>query len=267
MPILTGTGILFQSANYIDADAQSYVDAIIAAGANVSDTQLSRISGFYTAAKEGGYYTSLKRLYLPIWGVVAANAIDMITLASGTFNGGVTHGAGFVQGNGSTGWFDYNTTLGNLSITRENAFIGYLMKTPDTRTGTRAISGAYSGATRTLDIRKASDTSISSRNHNSTASLTTIDKNDQLGIAIFGRNNTVDGYIRIRRSTLVYNIDTTVSAISGALSTANIAALAYNGNSFPVTTFTEPTDAELGSYFVGDSMSSAIGLINTFKKD
>jgi len=124
MPILTGTGILFQSANYIDADAQSYVDAIVAAGANVSDTQLSRISGFYTAAKEGGYYTSLKRLYLPIWGVAAANAIDMIGLTSGTFNGGVTHGAGFVPGNGTTGKFSFDISplTSGLTISDGAAF-------------------------------------------------------------------------------------------------------------------------------------------------
>jgi len=105
-----------------DPDAGAYIDAIVAAGATVSDTQRTAIGDFYTSAKADGYYTSLKRLYLPIWGVAAANAIDMIGLTSGTFVGSVTHSAGYVQSNGTTGYFNAGTaaaagiSVGSCSI-------------------------------------------------------------------------------------------------------------------------------------------------------
>ena len=89
-----------------DADANAYIAAVEGAGVSVSATQRGAIDDFYVAAKADSYYTSLKRLYLPIWASAAANAIDMIGLTSGTFNGTVTHAAGYVQGDGSTGYFD-----------------------------------------------------------------------------------------------------------------------------------------------------------------
>jgi hypothetical protein len=52
-------------------------------------------------------------MYLPIWASAAPNAIDMIALGSGTFNGTVTHAAGYVEGDGSTGYFDPGAS-GNL---------------------------------------------------------------------------------------------------------------------------------------------------------
>jgi len=94
----------------MDADAAAYVDAVEAAlGSNVTTTQRRAIDTFIKGEKAASRYTLLKRLYLPIWGQAAANAIDMISLTSGTFNGTVTHAAGYVQGNGSTGYFNAGT--------------------------------------------------------------------------------------------------------------------------------------------------------------
>ena len=104
-----------------DADALAYVAAVRAAGGTVSGAQQTAINTFYVDAKAGSYYTSLKRLYLPIWGVAAANAIDMIGLTSGTFNGSVTHASGYVQGNGSTGYFDIGASP--ISIGANNGSI------------------------------------------------------------------------------------------------------------------------------------------------
>lgn len=90
----------------LDGDAAGYIDAVVAAGGTVSSTQKSAIDTFIKTGKSDGWYSSLKRLYLPIWGAAAPNAIDMIGRTSGTFNGTVTHTAGYVQGDGSTGYFD-----------------------------------------------------------------------------------------------------------------------------------------------------------------
>jgi hypothetical protein len=90
----------------LDPDARAYIAAVETAGGTVSATQRTAVSDFYRAGKSAGWYSSIKRLYLPIWAAAAPNAIDMIGLTSGTFNGTVTHSAGYVQGDGSTGYFD-----------------------------------------------------------------------------------------------------------------------------------------------------------------
>jgi len=97
----------------LDPDAKGYIDAVVAAGGTVSGGQKSAINTFYKTGKSEGWYSSLKRMYLPIWAAAAPNAIDMTSLTSGTFNGTVTHAAGYIQGNGTTGYFDPGAS-GNL---------------------------------------------------------------------------------------------------------------------------------------------------------
>jgi len=147
--ILSGTGIIFQSGILvppsIDPDAAAYIAAVEAAGATVTGAQRTAIDTFYLAAKADSYYTSLKRLYLPIWGVTAANAIDMISLTSGTFNGGVTHGAGFVQGNGTTGYFDFGVSPIAQGLSVGDHFLIALSYTAETD-GLECIVGASDGS-------------------------------------------------------------------------------------------------------------------------
>jgi hypothetical protein len=100
-------------ADRTDPDASAYIAAVETAGATVSGGQKKAIDTFYKTGKADGWYSSLKRLYLPIWAAAAPNAIDMIALGSGTFVGGVTHAAGYVQGDGTTGYLDPGAS-GNL---------------------------------------------------------------------------------------------------------------------------------------------------------
>jgi hypothetical protein len=116
-----------------DADAAAYIAAVEAAGATVTAPQIAAINAFYIAAKADSYYTSLKRLYLPIWGIAAANAIDMIGLTSGTWNGGVTHAAGYVQGNGTTGYLNTLESPTTLGLTTSSGSIGVLIYQADSR--------------------------------------------------------------------------------------------------------------------------------------
>jgi hypothetical protein len=139
----------------LDPSAKGYIDAVTAAGATVTSAQRGYINNFYKSAK-ADYYTSLKRLYLPTWGVAAANAIDMITLASGTFVGGVTHASGYVAGDGSTGYFAAGN-FGTLGLTKTNfsSVIGISQITS-------IDGGAYWGLgnTRFTAIRRSSATAI-----------------------------------------------------------------------------------------------------------
>jgi hypothetical protein len=103
---LSLSNMLSSSASGLDPDAKGYIDAVVTAGATVSATQKKAINTFVKTGKSDGWYSSIKRMYLPIWASAAPNAIDMIGRTSGTFNGTVTHGAGYVQGDGSTGYFN-----------------------------------------------------------------------------------------------------------------------------------------------------------------
>jgi hypothetical protein len=101
----------------LDPDAKGYINAVVAAGGTVSGGQKSAINTFYKTGKSEGWYSSLKRMYLPIWGVAAPNALCMTSLTSGTFVGTVTHGAGFITTDALTGHFLYDATPSALGCT------------------------------------------------------------------------------------------------------------------------------------------------------
>jgi hypothetical protein len=124
-PIQFGLGLSLARAGgaALDADAAAYIAAVETAGATVSGGQKAAIDTFVKTGKSDGWYSSLKRLYLPIWGSAAANAICMVSRTSGTFNGTVTHGAGFVQGDGSTGYFDLGVTPNNSGMAHGNEML------------------------------------------------------------------------------------------------------------------------------------------------
>jgi hypothetical protein len=110
-------------ASGLDANAKAYINAIVAAGATVNSTQQNAINTFYKTGKAQGWYGQLKRMFLPIWGIAAPNAIGMISGSSGTFNGTVTHAAGYVQGNGSTGYFDFGSRMPTDGLTFDNGLM------------------------------------------------------------------------------------------------------------------------------------------------
>ena len=123
---LSLSNMLSSSASGLDPDAKGYIDAVVTAGATVNATQKAAINTFVKTGKSDGWYSSIKRMYLPIWASAAPNAIDMIGLTSGTFNGAVTHSAGYVQGDGSTGYFDIGQTATELGLDFDDAWHGFL---------------------------------------------------------------------------------------------------------------------------------------------
>ena len=113
---LSLSNTLSSSVSGLDPDAKGYIDAVVAAGATVSGGQKSAINTFVKIGKADGWYSLLKRLYLPIWGIAAPNAICMTSLTSGTFNGTITHSAGYIAGDGSTGFFAIDATNSSLGL-------------------------------------------------------------------------------------------------------------------------------------------------------
>ncbi len=68
----------------LDPDAKAYINAVVGAGATVTSTQRNAINNFYKTGKKDGWYSQLKRMYLPIWAAASPNAIDMVVRTSGT---------------------------------------------------------------------------------------------------------------------------------------------------------------------------------------
>ena len=145
------SNMLSSNASGIDSDAKAYIDAVVAGGGTVSGTQRNAINTFYKTGKTDGWYSSIKRLYLPIWAVAAPNAIDMVARTSGTFAGTVTHAAGYVQGNGSTGKFTSDTNGNAVGMTSSTGGMGALCLLAPTGVGFAAMGG-MPGATDALQL-------------------------------------------------------------------------------------------------------------------
>ena len=139
------TSIAAQRRRY-DREAAAYCGAVSVAGGHVTVDHKRMISDFVTAEKIAGRWANHRRIVLPIWGNAAANAIDMVTLESGTWVGSVTHGAGYVQGDGVTGYFDFGKTLAQLGITPYNGSLTALSLQEDNREDRRVLIGVRSVA-------------------------------------------------------------------------------------------------------------------------
>lgn len=138
----------------LDPDAKLYIATVQAAlGATTIEAALPNatnpkkiISDFYKAEKDAGRYSLHKRIYLPIYNNLAANAVDAITATSGSFpiSGAVTVAPGYVQGNGTTGYFDSGASLGGVGGTNASGSIWFI--TPLRVSGVFRVEGANGGA-------------------------------------------------------------------------------------------------------------------------
>jgi hypothetical protein len=218
------------------------------AGATVSGGQKKAIDTFYKTGKSDGWYSSLKRMYLPIWAAAAPNAIDMIALGSGTFNGTVTHGAGFVQGDGSTGWFDSGVTPETLGLSPSTAYLCALAKTE--MISSRAI-GARNSVSQDFNLTRIT-TSLSCgimANVNgsglllSAATCSGILSGSRVGGTRFVARRDVSG-----RS----NLASVTDADFGTTPTVNIGLMAGNIVTTGATSF---TNNEFGAFAIGTGLT------------
>lgn len=230
-----------------DPSAARYIAAVRATGATVDSNQVGEINTFYKAAKTGGYYTSLKRLYLPIWGVAAANAIDMIGLTSGTFNGGVTHGAGFVQGDGTTGYFNGGTAASAGVATGSCSLFSLWLDDVISYTGGYGGSPDFGG----LQI---SDTGLQIRGH-------APDDNSSFGTVTTGGGIICVSQTSATARALYQRLTAGVSTLnSNTLSaTASLAAVdLYYAGGFNSNGVLQATNNRHGLYGIGTGLSGAV---------
>jgi hypothetical protein len=240
--------LMLGSSRLFDRDAAAYIKAVKDAGATVTSPQSSKINDFYKLAKKDGYYTSLKRLYLPIWGVAAANAIDMVTRNSGTFVGEVTHGAGFVQGNGTTGYFNFGTSPQTLGLNPNGGMVGVLVNQAGTIANGRYIS-AENGSTLIQILQGGTGNTVcNSQFFVGISSLTFASETANSGIFTLVRENSTSQRLTVRKTSGVTNSTIQTTTASGTI-TENLVALARNDDGV-VYAF---TNGRAGAYFAADT--------------
>ena len=240
----------------LDPDAKLYIAAVeTALGATIeaalpNATNPKKIlSDFYRAEKDAGRYALHKRIYLPIYNNLAANAVDMVTTTSGTFPvSGVNVFAGYAQSNG-TGYFDTVTPWQSL-VALESATIGTLNYTTNptanltsigigptigtsiaagTENSSQIARAAWIGATATLPANSAFFTS---------------------GIQLASR---FGGVTRITRRSSSGIVEATNSgATTGIVPDGSIFIMARNSNGSPV----QITTAQIGAGFISAGMGS-----------
>ena len=231
----------------LDPDARAYIAAVETAGGTVSATQRTAVSDFYRAGKSAGWYSSIKRMYLPIWASAAPNAIDMIGLTSGTFNGTVTHSAGYVQGDGSTGYFDFGATPDALGLSVDGGMIGILVNQAPT-IGVRRLISAQNFSN-SVDIFESTAGLIAGISRTGAAASTVFLSNTSnvSGIFTHTRENNTSQRLSVRKTAGITSGGVQTTAATGSIP-RNIVALARNiGGS--ISAF---SDLLAGSYFAAD---------------
>lgn len=237
---------LSSAVSGLDPNAKAYIDAVVATGATVTSTQRTSINEFVKNGKANNWFSVLRRFYLPIWGAAAPNAIDFITLNSGSFVGGVTHGNGFVQSNGTTGYFDTGVAVNTLSGVGTGSVYMSSLARNDTGVGMRTMGASTSS----LEMLK-SGTSFVVRIGNIT------EGQGQLS-AISSMSGIISGF---RSSGTRYNVRRVTSGRSilasltnsdfGAIPSSNMFLMAGSLSGSP----TQFSQAQFGSFAIGAGMT------------
>lgn len=91
------------------AQALAYFDALAGAGVSLATARKTAVDAWFVAGVTDGWLGALSFAALPVWGVEAANRINLISPASviSSFSAGWSHGiGGVVNGVGQQGYWD-----------------------------------------------------------------------------------------------------------------------------------------------------------------
>jgi len=221
---LVGSAVLGR----LDADALSYINAVAATGATVTKVQQSAINNFIKAEKAADRWTPIKRLFLPIWGSAAANAIDMKILATGIYVGGVTHAAGYIQGDGTSGYFNMNAAQAALGLAPSTGYYLALVNQAAV-SSSKAFLGVGS-AGNAMVLRADTATVITGRHYGLTVGSLTSSATTSNGIISFSRQGGNRTIWRRSSSSRVAIAGPIAGADSGNNVISSMIALASNNS-------------------------------------
>jgi hypothetical protein len=234
----------------LDPSAKAYINAVVAAGATVSGTQRSAINTFVKTGKADGWYSSLKRIYLPIWGVAAPNAICMTSLASGTFVGGVTHGAGFVLSDTTTGYMDTNVGLTTLGLSLSSYHFAGLYKASSAKTNSNLFGSQSASNQNRIQFNGTTLSAIVVSGATGLVSAT-VASGDRLGIVTFSGSASAR-FLKRRKTSGVTTLGTSSTTNVAAPNNVNVAFLARN-----IGTIDSFCGEEIGAFSIGLELTDA----------
>ena len=239
----------------LDPDAAAFIaDVEAALSSSILGFQKTAIDTFIKAGKSDGWWSSIKRLYLPIWADPAANAIDMITRTSGTFPvaGGVTHDAGYVQGNGTTGYFNIGASPAGLGMTTGTGHLSVLVYVADPTTAVFDcfIGAANAGNVGLTEIRDTNADIVSGFIGFGTG-VSDAPSTGRNGLYVMNRSSSTSAKCH-RRTTSAFATGTTITVAPTAVTTSNLYALGRNADGSLVF----PTDARIGAFGAGLGFAS-----------
>jgi hypothetical protein len=241
----------------LDPDARLYIAAVEAVlpGNNIATALPNAvnpkriISDFIEAEKAASRWSLHKRIYLPIYANSAASAVDMVSRTSGEFTlSGVTHAAGYVQGNGTSGKFDWGASPDGVGLIDGSACIWRLVKQAHSTTGYNVPMGvtqAMPSPRRAIRFERSSGNSTFGVGANITAAT------DGTGIFIGSETATNSRFFRVRKTAGVTNLGTNTTNVTGGFPTITMQAMCARNDS----TFSSYTDAQFGGYGMGLGMA------------
>jgi hypothetical protein len=239
------------AASRRDADADAYMGLVQAAGGTVTADQRDYINDWFRGEKIASRWDSIKRFYLPIWGVAAANAICLRSLTSGTFVGSVTHGAGFVLSDTTTGYMDTNVGLTTLGLSLSSYHFAGLYKASSAKANSN-LFGAQSGS----NVSRMFITGTTYTADLSSVTLGratgTVASGDRLGIFTFS-GAASNRFLKRRKTSGVSTLGSTTTTITAQPNNLNVAFLARN-NSGAIDSF---CGEEIGAFSIGLELTDA----------
>ena len=242
----------------LDPDARLYISAVETALGTPIATALPSatsnpkriISDFIKAEKAANMWSMHRWLNLTIFNNSAASSIDMVARNVGQFAlSGVTHAAGYVQGDGTSGYFDTLINW-NTFATADDATIGTINLTGH---GSINMTSIGLGATSTNAISAASLNTVASAPFGAWAGAGVfrgaIGTN---GIQMTSRFSNVTRMIR--RSASGITEDTNSALLTGSVSNLPIALMARR--SAAGSNFIQFSNAQIGGGIISLGMSS-----------
>lgn len=247
--------IIASSRRRTDPDAAAYIALLEGDGETVSATQRTAINAFYVTGKAEGWYSALKRIYLPIWGAAAPNARCMVSGTSGTFVNGVTHTDGYVNSDGSTGHFLFDVAPAALGLTTSSGSVFVLTTATSAISGSNAMGRVQDSNNNTRSGFTGGGTNIRSLSVSSAAS-STYTETDSRGILFASRTSTTTQSAYKRTNAGFSTTVNEAASAVGAVGTVNPMTFMAHNNNGTVITYSSSA-ARFGSYGMGLGMTAA----------
>ena len=221
----------------LDPDARLYIAAVETALGTPIATALPSatsnpkriISDFIKAEKAASRWSLHKRIYLPIYANAAASAIDIVSRTSGTFTGlgSVTHAAGYVQGNGTSGYFD--SGVGLPAVSGSNASGSMWAIIPQRVNGIARFEGVNGALAERVSLG-SNNVDYSQWLLASTLSATTISTAEtSAGIMIGSTISTASRFVKFKKAG-AFATQTNTTLDTTSIPSGNLFFLARNNN-------------------------------------